>query len=139
MLTTTAGVQAAFTGNFLQTPTLANFLESVIDIEDWNIRRNDFNGGYPVLRIWFENDHGKVKSSLYLDVAGHDALPSLAFRENQWPKALPDIQWTIIGVLPRERQAPAVPIPGAVWLFGSGLVGLVMLGRKRLRGETKGD
>ena len=25
---------------------------------------------------------------------------------------------------------PAVPIPGAVWLFGSGLIGLVGLGRK---------
>jgi hypothetical protein len=30
-------------------------------------------------------------------------------------------------------SAPPVPIPGAVWLFGSGLIGLVGIGRKRFK------
>ena len=31
-------------------------------------------------------------------------------------------------------RVSAVPVPGAVWLLGSGLIGFVALGRKRLRG-----
>jgi hypothetical protein len=34
-----------------------------------------------------------------------------------------------------DGQTSAVPIPGAVWLFGSGLLGLVGIARRRISGE----
>jgi len=39
---------------------------------------------------------------------------------------------TIVATWSSLRVTP-VPIPGAVWLFGSGLAGLIGIGRKRLR------
>ena len=35
------------------------------------------------------------------------------------------------GLAVRSGQVSAVPVPGAIWLFGSGLAGMVALGRRR--------
>ena len=37
----------------------------------------------------------------------------------------------LYGLAVRSGQVSAVPVPGAIWLFGSGLVGVVTLGRRR--------
>jgi hypothetical protein len=40
-------------------------------------------------------------------------------------------QWDIVGTTDIAVNAPAVPVPAAVWLFGSGLLGLVGVARRR--------
>jgi hypothetical protein len=40
------------------------------------------------------------------------------------------------GARPPEVDPPAVPLPGAVWLFGSALAGLGLLGMRRRRRNT---
>jgi hypothetical protein len=52
-------------------------------------------------------------------------------------QAFADGQWKIdptLGKVSYVGQVSAVPVPAAVWLFGSGLVGLVGIGRRRKQG-----
>ena len=39
--------------------------------------------------------------------------------------------WSGYGLAVRSGQVSAVPVPGAIWLLGSGMAGLVALGRRR--------
>ena len=43
--------------------------------------------------------------------------------------------WTIddLTVVTVAAQVPEVPVPAAVWLFGSGLIGLVAVGRRKIK------
>ena len=41
------------------------------------------------------------------------------------------INYNCYGLAVRSGQVSAVPVPGAIWLFGSGMAGLVALGRRR--------
>jgi len=52
----------------------------------------------------------------------------VAFRNIQFPEWLPQMheqQWTL------RVETSAVPVPAAVWLFGSGLLGLVGIARRK--------
>ena len=40
-------------------------------------------------------------------------------------------QWYLQGSMTPVHQAPVIPVPAAVWLFGSGLIGLVGVARRR--------
>ena len=48
-----------------------------------------------------------------------------------------DVQATNGNMLVHELNASAVPLPAAAWLFGSGLVGLGLIGRKKKLARTK--
>ena len=56
-------------------------------------------------------------------------LPTPSFADFDFAR---DISSTAYGVYGVRGDAPLVPIPGAVWLFGSGLLGLIgFINRKR--------
>lgn len=64
---------------------------------------------------------GNQAASLYL-MATSSSLAMIIFTGGQG-QALPTLSFDVVS---------AVPVPGAVWLFGSALTGLVLFGRRRV-------
>lgn len=134
ILSFTVGLAQASTIRFLDSPdtswtrdVLAGRVDGIPGIAE--------SDRFPVLRIWFENDHGTRHSSLFFDIAGTGTLPSAPFMSRAWDRMLPDIHYTIIGTvrrsaLPQGTSTP-VPLPAAILLFGSGCLGLLALRRVR--------
>lgn len=77
-------------------------------------------------------------SDLHTDVSQHLAF-SIGGRFNVSP---PEVDFRISGFAPVSATGEevflvrAVPLPAAVWLFGSGLLGLIGVARRKARGMT---
>ncbi len=62
---------------------------------------------------------GGCSNEQFCDVSGADPFNN---RTNAWAFDILDV----------ENAAPTVPVPAAVWLFGSGLMGLIGVARKKV-------
>ena len=86
---------------------------------------------------WQENGVMRLPALVITAPGGAGLLTLLETELSGWEDPVYDDYWTFTGDITasiREDHwsyvATATPIPGAVWLFGSGLVGLVGLRRK---------
>jgi hypothetical protein len=88
---------------------------------DWSINVN-----IPVIQGWDVTASGNSVSSTAVATSlyGTIVTPTPAF---------PGFHPQFSGNLHKASGVPAVPVPAAVWLMGSGLVGLVGVARRRRR------
>ena len=80
--------------------------------------------------MWFLDDTGEADflriraSDSYTALYDYTLLLSEAFSQSGTPGGSLDIPWLV-------SRTTVVPVPAAVWLFGSGLLGLVGLARRK--------
>jgi hypothetical protein len=108
-----------------------------------NKGRYDTNGTYIsngvglVNQSPFSNLKGSYTSGDYLYWSGteYSLLPNLAwnFRTNNGEQRADDKTTAFgLGVAVHSADVSAVPVPGAVWLLGSGLAGIAAVGRRKM-------
>jgi len=95
----------------------------------WGLRANNSRYGYNPMGVgtWFfansaslgENSISSIPTEIILSDCG---TPSQS------------CQWTLIEFSPRYASPSPVPIPAAAWLFGSALVGLLGIARRKNNG-----
>lgn len=85
---------------------------------DWST-----NSGIPVLAVFNCGSGAPGSTCSAVDTDG-DGVPGTAMQTAPFPGQTPAFSGTVAGV-------SAVPVPAAVWLFGSGLIGLVGVGRRK--------
>ncbi|HKE44024.1 MAG TPA: VPLPA-CTERM sorting domain-containing protein [Steroidobacteraceae bacterium] len=73
----------------------------------------------------FLGDNNAINMFVLTSAGGGNATPARVF-------ILADIALSANGTLHQVQQTPPVPLPAAVWLLGSGLIGLAGVGRRRL-------
>jgi len=103
---------------------------------DWSV-----NLGIPVLAVMQITGQGiDANGNLYMDIVSVDAdgdgLPGVQMQTAPFPGQTPAFGGRLICEVVNEGDCTppppaAVPVPAAVWLFGSGLVGLAGIARRR--------
>ena len=94
---------------------------------------NTLGGSVFTSRNILTNDIHTTPSISYID----QTLTQLRIHHNLGAASaaevcIPDCTWDYtIRITIEDSAAPAVPVPGAVWLFGSGLIGLIGFARRK--------
>lgn len=123
------------------TPGTYNFADSSTYSYDFVLAENQYAAG--LMFNWSVNNDIPVLAAFdctggttctAMDADG-DGLPGTAMDTLPFQGQTPAFSGQIVdtGGGNGGTPPPAVPIPAAVWLFGSGLLGLVGVGRKKLR------
>lgn len=119
----TVGISVAGTYNSITTSTL--IFESWNDAFDAQMYSDSFNGGNPDMYLSF--DSIRLPSQSRPDVFGpgeNVSVPGGPFNF--------DIGSVVInGGINLTMKPAAVPLPAAVWLFGSGLIGLIGFAKRK--------
>ena len=97
-------------------------VNEIISIESVTVPYGTFDTAY-VYQVYFDPDDPLLPNTAYW----YDyVVPGVGFVKQidyTWPTNVPYIQELV--------QITSVPIPAAVWLFGSGLIGLIGIARRK--------
>ena len=99
-----------------------SIVNEIISIESVTVPYGTFNNAY-VQRVYFDPDDPYLPNTAYWYEYLVQGVGLIKQVDYTWPTNVPRIQELV--------QITSVPIPATVWLFGSGLIGLIGIARRK--------